>query len=73
MDTNEILMQLLDGQKQINDRLDGMDKRLDRIEDRLDSLEESEKITRSAVNHIGDKFEELVIILNETNVVNFKY
>lgn len=73
MDTNEILLQLLEGQKQMNERLDGMDKRLDKIETRLDNLEENEKITRSAVNHIGEKLEDLIEVLNATNVVSFKY
>lgn len=80
MDTNEILLQLLEGQKQMNERLDGMDKRLDgidnrldKIETRLDNLEENEKITRFAVNHIGEKLENLIEVLNATNVVSFKY
>ncbi|MGN0602953.1 MAG: hypothetical protein ACI4I2_03160, partial [Oscillospiraceae bacterium] len=54
-------------------RFDGMDKRLDKIETRLDNLEENEKITRSAVNHIGEKLEDLIEVLNATNVVSFKY
>ncbi len=73
MDTNEILLQLLEGQKQMNERLDGMDKRLDKIETRLDNLEENEKVTRFAVNHIGEKLEDLIEVLNATNVVSFKY
>ena len=80
MDTNEILLQLLEGQKQMNDRLDGIDNRLDGIDDRLDkietrldNLEENEKITRFAVNHIGEKLEDLIEVLNSTNVVSFKY
>ena len=115
MDTNEILLQLLEGQKQMNERLDGMDarfdgidkrldgmdarfdgidkrldgmdarfdgidkrldgidNRLDKIETRLDNLEENEKVTRFAVNHIGEKLEDLIEVLNATNVVSFKY
>lgn len=73
MDTNEILLQLLEGQKQMNERLDGMDARLDKIETRLDNLEENEKVTRFAVNHIGEKLEDLIEVLNATNVVSFKY
>ncbi|MGN0599197.1 MAG: hypothetical protein ACI4JK_04810, partial [Oscillospiraceae bacterium] len=60
----------LDG---MDKRLDGMDSRLDKIETRLDNLEEDAQITRFAVNHIGEKFEELVTILNDTNVVSFKF
>lgn len=80
MTNEEMLLKLLEGQEGINKRLDGMDKRfdgmemrLDKIENRLDDMENEAKITRNAVNYIGDKLEELITVLNETNVVEIKY
>lgn len=80
MTNEEMLLKLLEGQEGLNKRLDGMDKRfdgmemrLDKIENRLDDMENEAKITRNAVNYIGDKLEELITVLNETNVVEIKY
>ena len=73
MTNEEMLLKLLEGQEGLNKRLDGMDKRLDKIENRLDDMENETKITRNAVNYIGDKLEELITVLNETNVVEIKY
>lgn len=66
MTNEEMLMQILEGQNKIN-------KRLDNIEERLEEIKENGIITRSAANRNGEKLEELVSILNETNVVSIKY
>lgn len=80
MTNEEMLLKLLEGQENINNRLDKMDNRFDKmdsrfdiVENRLDEIENEAKITRNAVNYIGDKLEELIIVLNETNVVEIKY
>lgn len=80
MTNEEMLLKLLEGQEKINNRLDKMDNRLDKmdtrfdsVENRLNEIENEAKITRNAVNYIGDKLEELITVLNETNVVEIKY
>lgn len=80
MTNEEMLLYLLEGQENINNRLDKMDNRFDKmdsrfdiVENRLDEIENEAKIMRNAVNYIGDKLEELIIVLNETNVVEIKY
>lgn len=40
---------------------------------KLDDIENEAKITRNAVNHSSSKFEELITLLNETNVISMKY
>ena len=73
METNEILIQLLKGQEQMNKRLDKIENRLDSIEEQIEDIKEDSAITRSATNRNGEKLEELVTLLNNTNVVSFKY
>lgn len=53
MTTEEMLLQLVEGQKQLfegqkqtNERLDKMDKRLDRMDERLDKLEKDVRIIK---------------------------
>ena len=40
---------------------------------KLDDIENEAKITRNAVNYSSDKLEELITLLNETNVISMKY
>ena len=40
---------------------------------KLDDIENEAKIIRNAVNYSSDKFEELITLLNETNVISMKY
>lgn len=40
---------------------------------KLDDIENKAKITRTALNYSSDKLEELVTLLNETNVISMKY
>ncbi len=70
MNTEEVLMQLLEGQKQINSRLDKIDNRLDKIDDRLDIIEENTSITRTATNRNGEQLDELVTLLQDTGVIS---
>lgn len=40
---------------------------------KLDDIENEAKITQNAVNYSSDKLEELITLLNETNVISMKY
>ena len=46
MTTEEMLLQLVEGQKQTNERLDKMDGRFDKIDSRLDTLEKDVKVIK---------------------------
>lgn len=70
MNTEEILMQLLEGQKQISSRFDKIDERLDKIDERLDKIEENTAITRTATNRNGEQLDELVSLLQDTEVIS---
>ena len=54
MTNEEMLLKILEGQEKINSRLDDMDKRLCRMEINIEEIENKVKITRNAVNYIGD-------------------
>ncbi len=54
MTNEEMLLKILEGQEKINSRLDDMDKRLGRMEINIEEIENKVKITRNAVNYIGD-------------------
>ena len=66
MNTEEILMQILNEQKSIH-------KDISAIKDDIEELKENTEITRTAVNYTGEKLDELVTLLNQTKVVTFKY
>ena len=79
MTNEEMLMQILEGQHIIQSDINSLKSDInslkfgqDNLNKRLDEIEHETKITRNAVNHIGDKLEELVTVLNETNVVSMK-
>lgn len=72
MTNEEMLMQILEGQRIIQSDINSLKFGQDNLNKRLDEIEHETKITRNAVNHIGDKLEELVTVLNETNVVSIK-
>ncbi|MGN1137557.1 MAG: hypothetical protein ACI4SF_15240 [Oscillospiraceae bacterium] len=55
MTNEEMLLKLLDGQAEIMKT--------------LDDIKNEAKITRNAVNYSSDKLEELITLLNETNVI----
>ena len=40
---------------------------------KLEDIENDAKITRTAVNYSSNKLEELVTLLNETNVISMNY
>lgn len=80
MTNEEMLMQILEGQRIIQSDINYLKSDInslkfgqDNLNKRLDEIEHETKITRNSVNHIGDKLEELVTVLNETNVVSMKY
>ncbi len=73
MTNEEMLMQILEGQRIIQSDINSLKIGQDNLNKRLDEIEHETKITRNAVNHIGDKLEELVTVLHETNVVSMKY
>lgn len=59
MTNEEMLAKLIEGQAVIMKK--------------LDDIENEAKITRNAVNYSSDKLEELITLLNETNVISMKY
>lgn len=59
MTNEEMLLKLLEGQAEIMKT--------------LDDIKNEAKITRNAVNYSSDKLEELITLLNETNVISMKY
>ena len=80
MTTEEMLQQIIDGQKQTNERLDSMDKRLDNVGKRLDKIEsditemkeeiteikEDAHVTRVALNALIGKTEDFVRLHDPT-------
>lgn len=40
---------------------------------KLDDIKNEAKITRTALNYSSDRLEELITLLNETNVISMKY
>lgn len=46
MTTEEMLLQLIEGQKQTNERIDKIDNRLNKIDERLDKLEKDVRIIK---------------------------
>ena len=61
MTTEEMLLQLIEGQKQTNERLDKMDKRFDKMDKRIDIIEND-------IKNIKDDIEEIKIEANITRV-----
>lgn len=59
MTNEEMLAKLIEGQALIMKK--------------LDDIENEAKITRTAVNYSSNKLEELITLLNETNVISMKY
>lgn len=70
MNTEEVLMQLLEGQKQISSRFDKIDERLDKIETDISIIKEDSSITRTATNRNGEQLDELVSLLQDTGVIS---
>ena len=66
MTTEEMLLQLIEGQKQ-------MTERLDKIENDISEMKEEAHITREAVNHNGEVLENLTDQLTTLNIVDVKY
>lgn len=54
MTNEEMLLKIFEGQEEIHKLLYDMEKRLDRMEINIDEIESKVKITRNAVNYIGD-------------------
>ena len=87
MTTEEMLLQLIEGQKQTNQRLDKMDERfdkmderfdkmeerLDKVEDDLEELKEHAYITREATNALIGRVEAFVKFHNENDARKFKF
>lgn len=87
MTTEEMLLQLIegqkqlfDGQKQTNERLDKMDERFDKIENDISDIKEDiadikeeAKITRVATNHNCDVLAKLVKQLEPLNMIDVEY
>ena len=69
MTTEEMLLQLIEGQKQMTT---DFNKRFDKIEEDIEELKENTMITRSAVNLLTDNFEDLVKELNSTKTLYYK-
>ena len=68
-----ILQELKNLHSEMGRKFDNIEKRLDNIEEQIEDIKEDCSITRSATNKNGEKLEELVALLNETNVISFKY
>ena len=66
---NDFEKELLSMMKDINTHLEKIDNRIDKIDNRLDNIEEQAEITRTAVNYNGEKLDELIQQLKETNVI----
>lgn len=72
MTTEEMLLQLLDGQKHTNERLDKIDKHLSKIDEDIEELKEESEITRSATNTLIEKLEEFAEVYNALHSPEFK-
>lgn len=66
MTTEEMLLQIIEGQKETN-------KRLDNIENDIAEIKEEAHITRSILNRHGEILEQMVKDLEPLNLLNVKY
>lgn len=80
MTTEEMLLQLIEGQKRtderlnkIDGRLDKMDCRLDKIEDDLEEIKEDLSAAKFTASHNGEILEQMVKDLAPLNMLNVKY
>lgn len=80
MTTEEMLLQLIEGQKRTDEHFKKIDKRLDKIEDDISDIKEDiseikyeAKVTRTALNRQGDMLDQLVDFVNDFLPAEFKY
>lgn len=80
MTTEEMLLQLIEGQKETNKRLDNienditdMKKDIADMKEDITELKRETKITRVNVNHNGEVLEQMVKDLSPLNMLNVKY
>ena len=80
MTTEEMLLQLIEGQKETNKRLDNIEnditdikKDIADMKEDITELKRETKITRVNVNHNGEVLEQMVKDLAPLNMLNVKY
>ena len=64
---------VLEQLKIIHNDVSELKKDVSSMKDDIEELKENAEITRTSVNYTGEKLDELVTLLNQTNVVTFKY
>lgn len=80
MTTEEMLLQLIEGQKQLfegqkqtNERLDKIENDISDIKEDIADIKEEAKITRVATNHNCDVLAKLVKQLEPLNMIDVEY
>lgn len=77
MTTEEMLLQLIEGQKQMttgfNKRFDKIENDIAEIKEDITEMKEEAHITRSILNRHGEILEQMVKDLEPLNLLNVKY
>ncbi|MBD5144980.1 MAG: hypothetical protein HDT21_03575 [Ruminococcus sp.] len=73
MTTEEMLLQLIEGQKQTNERLDKIENDISDIKEDIADIKEEAQITRFATNKNCDALEKLVKQLEPLNMIDVEY
>ncbi len=80
MTTEEMLLQLIEGQKRTDEHFKQIDKRFDKIEkdisdikEDIADIKEEAEITRHVLNRHGEILERMIKDLEPLNLLNVKY
>lgn len=68
MTTEEMLLQLIEGQKQMSADISNLNERLDKIEADIDEIKENTEITRYSANRSGEFLEKFSSFLEPYNI-----
>ena len=66
---SEFETQVLSMFEKIDKRFDSIDKRLDKLENDIEEIKEDAKVTRAAVNYIGQRLDDLIQELKANQVI----
>ena len=73
MTTEEMLLQLIEGQKETNKRLDNIENDITEIKEDISEMKYEAGITRNGVNRNGEILEQMIKDLAPLNLLNVKY
>lgn len=71
--TEEMLLQLIEGQKQMSADITSMKEDITNMKEDIEEIKEEAKITRHILNRHGEILEQMVKDLEPLNLLNVKY